>query len=175
MSCLWLLQTFIVLFIYTDLHRLKQIPTPVHKPLNYGTTSNTNSCENAVQRTGRTDYDEDIYKQIGPQSHSKTRTSSTCSSNADSLIETAENVISDPSRFKNLSSPTHDTVRDGHVAVETDYGLINGSLSHEERLSRQGSQDYIDSTEGSLNDYLQGKSKLKFLYHGKYCCHLFCL
>ena len=184
MSCLWLLQTFIVLFIYTDLHRLKQFPRS-HKHHHYGATSESNSVAHTIShRSARTDYDEDIYKQISPPTHfpSRTqsprrrgsqRTESLGSSDADSLIETAENVISDPTTFRNINSPTHDPSKaalvDGHVSVETDYGLINGSMSREETLSRQSSQEYIDTTEGSLNDFLQGKSKLKFMYQGEYC------
>ena len=194
MSCLWLLQTFIVLFIYTDLHRLKQSPRHTHKSHHYGATSDRN-FENSFPRTvARTDYDEDIYKEIGSQSQSNSpskrtgsptdspyertasqfsspvRHSSCSSSDADSLIETAENVISNHSRFKNINSPSHNAtvgaMGDGHVSIEAD-GLVNGSLSHEEKRSKSGSQDYIDSQEGSLHDYLQGKSKLKFIYHGK--------
>ena len=184
MSCLWLLQTFIVLFIYTDLHRLKQFPR-FHKHHHYGGTTDSNSVAHTIShRSARTDYDEDIYKQISPPTHfpSRTqsprrrgsqRTESVGSSDADSLIETAENVISDPTTFRNINSPTHDASKaalvDGHVSVETDYGLINGSMSREETLSRQSSQEYIDTTEGSLNDFLQGKSKLKFMYQGEYC------
>lgn len=177
MSCLWLLQTFIVLFIYTDLHRLKQSPRHVHKSHhNYGATSDRN-FENSVQRpTARIDYDEDIYKEIASQSNSpikvtgsqtgQTGSPISCSStsDADSLIEDAENVISNQSGFKKINSPSH-----GAAAIENQ-GLINGCFRHEERM-RSGSQEYIDSQEGSLNDYLQGKSKLKFIYHGEYVLH----
>ena len=177
MSCLWLIQTFIVLFIYTDLHRLKQSPKHLHHKSHhhYGTTS-----EGAFSNSGaRIDYDEDIYKQIGsPNDYSPTRrtgsqasTPRRCdsSSDADSLIETAENVITYQST-NNLNSYSHGAtdvaIGNTHVSIETE-GLVNGSLSYEEKL-RSGSQEYIDSQEGSMNDYLEGKSKLRFIYHGKY-------
>ena len=178
MSCLWLIQTFIVLFIYTDLHRLKESPKHVHKSHHhYGTTSDRTFGNSLPRTAARIDYDEDIYKQIGSPNNStpkrtgsqaSTPVHSSYSSSADSLIETAENVITNQS--ENINSPSHGAtefaIGDGSVAIETE-GLVNGSLTYEEKL-RSSSQEYIDSQEGSLNDYLQGKSKLRFMYHGKY-------
>ena len=181
MSCLWLIQTFIVLFIYTDLHRLKQSPKHVHKSHHhYGTTSE-GAFNNSLTRSGvRTDYDEDIYKQIGsPNDYSSRRTGSRTStpgrcstgssSDADSLIETAENVITNQST-KNLNSSSYGAaevaIGNRSVSIEAE-GLVNGSLTYEEKL-RSDSQEYIDSQEGLMNDYLEGKSKLRFFYHGKY-------
>ena len=172
MACVWCIQILILLFLYTDLHKLVETK-PKSTPLKKDT----------YKPPLQASYDEspdDIYKQINDSGTNKKAVYASERSNSqdpDDLMESAENFIG---RDKNhatkygLSScngsiQSPNIFEDNSVNGATNYEQLENTLiiPAEEPLSRKGSQEYIDSTEGTLNDYLQGRSKLKFLYQGK--------
>lgn len=186
MACVWAIQIFILLFIYTDLHKL----VPKEKPPCPSSHSTKPLEDHHYDDIIRTDYDEDIYKEIGLEATDKKSINSAASSRSaindpDDLMETAEDLMTNGRRkFRSLTPNSaigssrsvlngaigrRSASANGALGMEADYGTFDGSLAlADESRSRSGSQEYIDSTEEGLVDYLEGKSKLRFIYHGKF-------
>lgn len=186
MACVWAIQIFILVFIYTDLHKL----VPKEKPAFPSSQMIKPLEDQHYDDILRTDYDEDIYKEIGPEAMDKKSINSAASSRSaindpDDLMETAEDFMTNGRRkFRSLTPNSaigssrsvlngaigrRSASANGALGIEADYGTFDGSLTlADESRSRSGSQEYIDSTEEGLVDYLEGKSKLRFMYHGKF-------
>ncbi|XP_052819938.1 uncharacterized protein LOC128245750 [Mya arenaria] len=190
MACMWVIQMFIIFFLYTDLHRMNvsSVVNEQVKIRDESSRSKHNVCY---------DYDEDIYKEIDftedcdKKSINSAFGSRSPTSDPDDLIETAEGFIEEGQRsrshtpsslnsfsVKAYSEPNSRPVSRSAKSIETnksqktsaamvtDYGSIDGGSScyGNEGRSRQGSHEYIESQENKLVDYLQGKSRLKFMY-----------
>ncbi|XP_045161310.2 uncharacterized protein LOC123526283 [Mercenaria mercenaria] len=184
MACVWTIQIFILAFLYSDLDKL------VKKEKSTGSQSQGQTArplEDQYSSAYRTDYDEDIYKELGADTCDRKSINSNASSKSpfndpDDLMETAEDFMTDSRRrFRSLTPSgigssknalngvigQRSASANGVVAMETDYGTFEGSLTTpvDENRCHLGSQEYINSTEDGLVDYLEGKSKLKFIYH----------
>ncbi|KAL4220986.1 hypothetical protein ACF0H5_019251 [Mactra antiquata] len=184
MACIWMVFFFLFVSLYTDLHKLKKVS---EKKRSSPKVKRSRSDE-VVQghAIDHTDYDEDFYKEILPGPSDTKSINSQASSRSgtndpDELMETAEDFMNEEFKDSRAFSPDrrcHRNARqtsmnglssgktiDGHTNMEDGgYGAIENGIM-DERRSRNGSQDYIDSTEEGLVDYLHGKSKLKFMYH----------
>ena len=190
MACIWTIQLLVILFMYTDLHRIMMTPVARQPGVNVPN-----------ERSRSVNYDEDIYKQINVSencdkvsinSHMGSR-SKTPLSDPDDLIETAEDFIEGHQRsqscppyapnssFTKPRSGSYDDLKNqsvgtrnnsaakGQIAMVSDYGSL-GSLEGgalEEGRGRTGSEVYAEQRESSLSDYLQGKSRLRFMYRGE--------
>jgi hypothetical protein len=192
MACVWTIQVFILAFLYTELDKFAQKEKSVVSP---GQGRMVRPLEDQYTTLDRTDYDEDIYKELGSEPNDRKSINSSASSRShvndpDDLIETAEDFMSEGRRkvrslTPNLGASSSKISLNGSigqrsasanaiVGMETDYGTFDGSLTTPvEDRCHLGSQEYINSTEDSLVDYLAGKSKLKFIYHGEW--NIFCI
>ena len=186
MACVWTIQIFFLAFLYTNLDKLAQIEKFSGSP---GQGHISRPLEDQYTTPYRTDYDEDIYKEVGSEANDRKSINSSADSRShlndpDDLIETAEGLMSEGRRkFRSLtpnlgassskislngSLGQRSASANAAVAMETDYGTFEGSLTTPvEDRCHLGSQEYINSTEDGLVDYLEGKSKLKFIYHGE--------
>ena len=208
MACVWVLQAFIILFLYTDLHKLKKMEIAINKSSDNIVSSSPRATINAAHRpiyTGRSvrvTYDDDVH------SHPSQCLERNLSYKADNLMERAESYIvkcpvmhstniagTDSETYYNpastLEQPTSSSSLSTVAAIisttttvdtyaernsfdnEDEFEKLSGeymvndtSFERTIRKDSQGSQDYIQSTEETLADYLHGRSRCRFFYQG---------
>lgn len=205
MACVWILQVIVILFLYTDLQKLKKMELAIQKSgdkydniISALPQATINSAHRPIctTRSMQVTYDDDVYSQ---PSQCLERN---LSYKADNLMERAESYIV---KCPNMSSTNVDATNSGSYFNQTstieqsssssftavvattagdnyterisfddedeyekmvsgERSVYDASLGRIGRKDSQGSQEYILSTEETLDDYLQGRSRWRFFY-----------
>ncbi|XP_052238911.1 uncharacterized protein LOC127850141 isoform X1 [Dreissena polymorpha] len=181
MACVWMLQLFILVFMYTDLHELNSDEVSTKSDVDLPTP------EGHFQgNTTNIEYDDDIYREINGASNCDAKAlngvTNSRSPTADDLIENAEIFMTESEQSsrshtpvsvngepysRTLSGQSSSVPADGHIAPNSTTLVAKyGSVDHvcDDNQNKNNSVDHFDQRQASLEDYLQGKSKLRFIY-----------